>query len=167
MDQDAVTARGRATRQRLLHATTDLVREVGYAQTTIRAVARAAGIAEGTIYRHFPDKASLLLAAVAAQFEPIADWMSQLPARAQHPWPPSPSAPGPNQLRTSHEVRRRQGGGCDIARPRAAPREGTSPCSVGGSLPTTQTRWNRSMSSWKPVTSASSSVGRVCRTAAR
>ena len=82
MDQDAATARGRATRQRLLSATTDLVRDVGYAQTTVRAVARAAGIAEGTIYRHFPDKASLLLAAVAAQFEPIADWMSRLPARA-------------------------------------------------------------------------------------
>lgn len=82
MDQDAATARGRATRKRLLSATTDLVKEVGYAQTTVRAVARAAGIAEGTIYRHFPDKSSLLLAAVVAQFEPIAEWMSQLPARA-------------------------------------------------------------------------------------
>lgn len=83
MDKEVVTtARGRATRQRLLTATADLVCEVGYAQTTVRAVARAAGIAEGTIYRHFPDKASLLLAAIVAQFEPIADWMSQLPARA-------------------------------------------------------------------------------------
>ena len=74
--------RGRSTRERLLRATSEVVRDLGYAQTSIRAVAQAAGIAEGTIYRHFPDKTSLLLAAVAEQHAPIAAWMGELPARA-------------------------------------------------------------------------------------
>jgi AcrR family transcriptional regulator len=77
-----VNARGRTTRERLLRATSQVVRDVGYAQASIRAVAQAAGIAEGTIYRHFPDKASLLLAAVAEQHAPITAWMAELPTRA-------------------------------------------------------------------------------------
>ncbi|HSK54125.1 MAG TPA: TetR/AcrR family transcriptional regulator [Jiangellales bacterium] len=77
-----MNARGRSTRERLLRATSEVVRDVGYAQASIRAVAQAAGIAEGTIYRHFPDKASLLLAAVAEQHAPIAAWMAELPDRA-------------------------------------------------------------------------------------
>lgn len=79
-----MTARGASTRARLLRATSEVVRDVGYAQTSIRAVAQAAGIAEGTIYRHFPDKASLLLAAVAEQHAPVAAWMAELPAQAGH-----------------------------------------------------------------------------------
>ena len=74
-----MNARGRSTRERLLRATSEVVRDVGYAQASIRAVAQAAGIAEGTIYRHFPDKTSLLLAAVAEQHAPITAWMAQLP----------------------------------------------------------------------------------------
>jgi AcrR family transcriptional regulator len=77
-----VTERGQRTRAKLLQATVDLVREVGYAQTTTRAVAQAAGVSEGTIYRHFPDKPTLLLAAALEQHAPIVRWMSELPARA-------------------------------------------------------------------------------------
>lgn len=72
------TARGRSTRAALLQATGRLVQEVGYAGTTIRAVAQAAGIAEGTIYRHFPDKDSLLLAAAAEQHAPIVEELRSL-----------------------------------------------------------------------------------------
>ena len=42
----------------------------------------AAGVAEGTLYRHFPDKTSLLIAAVLEQGAPALAWMSALPARA-------------------------------------------------------------------------------------
>lgn len=52
------------TRERLIGATVMVIGEVGYAHATTRAIAHAAGVAEGTIYRHFPDKASLFYAAV-------------------------------------------------------------------------------------------------------
>lgn len=78
------TPRGRATREALLNATIRLVREVGYAQTTTRAVSAAAGVAEGTLYRHFPNKAALLLGAVMHQSEPILARVAELPARAGH-----------------------------------------------------------------------------------
>ncbi len=55
---------------------------MGYARATTRAIAEAAGVAEGTIYRHFPDKQHLFRAAVLERNRPIFDWLSQLPGRA-------------------------------------------------------------------------------------
>ena len=60
-----MTKRGEATRARLIEATLAVVRDFGYAHASTRAIARAAGVAEGTIYRHFPDKTSLFFATVA------------------------------------------------------------------------------------------------------
>jgi AcrR family transcriptional regulator len=77
-----MAARGDATRDKLLDATIHLVREVGYAQTTTRAIAQAAGVAEGTLYRHYPDKAGLFAAAISRQSAPITAWARDLPARA-------------------------------------------------------------------------------------
>ena len=77
-----MTERGRTTRAALLSAATRLVRDVGYAQTTTRAVAQEAGVAEGTLYRHFPDKLSLLLAAAVEQHAPIVEQMHALPRLA-------------------------------------------------------------------------------------
>ena len=59
-----------------------MVREVGYAHASTRAIAEAAGVAEGTIYRHFPDKASLFFAAVLESNAPVVAWVTTLPARA-------------------------------------------------------------------------------------
>jgi AcrR family transcriptional regulator len=77
-----MTERGRATRAKLIDATLAVVREVGYPHASTRAIAEAAGVAEGTIYRHFPDKASLFFAAVLESNAPIVEWMSMLPGRA-------------------------------------------------------------------------------------
>ena len=77
-----MTRRGDATRARLIEATRAVVREVGYAHASTRAIAKAAGVAEGTIYRHFPDKASLFFAAVLQANDPIVSWVVGLPARA-------------------------------------------------------------------------------------
>jgi len=77
-----MTGRGESTRTRLLEATTRVVREVGYAHASTRAIAHAAGVAEGTIYRHFPDKASMFFAAILEGSEPVVAWMSELPGRA-------------------------------------------------------------------------------------
>lgn len=77
-----MTVRGTATRSRLIAATTKVVRELGYTHATVRAIAQEAGVAEGTLYRHFPDKAALFFAAVLEQNIPITEWVSELPARA-------------------------------------------------------------------------------------
>jgi AcrR family transcriptional regulator len=77
-----MTDRGQATRARLIEATVAVVREVGYAHASTRAIAQAAGVAEGTIYRHFPDKAALFLAAVLESNAPVVAWVATLPARA-------------------------------------------------------------------------------------
>jgi AcrR family transcriptional regulator len=77
-----MTDRGKATRARLIEATLAVVREVGYPHASTRAIAQAAGVAEGTIYRHFPDKATLFFAAVLESNAPIVEWVATLPARA-------------------------------------------------------------------------------------
>jgi len=77
-----MTRRGEATRARLIEATRDVVREVGYARASTRAIAAAAGVAEGTIYRHFPDKASLFFATVLESNTSVVAWVAELPARA-------------------------------------------------------------------------------------
>jgi len=51
---------GDATRERLLRAALDLYTEVGFLRTTTPALAERAGVAEGTIYRHFSSKEHLL-----------------------------------------------------------------------------------------------------------
>lgn len=49
-----------ATRQRLLRAAIELFTTQGYHDTTTPLIARRAGVAEGTIYRHFSGKQDLL-----------------------------------------------------------------------------------------------------------
>src|SRR2546428_1502456 len=48
------------TRQRLVHAALELFTARGYETTTTAEIARKAGVAEGTIYRHFQSKQHLL-----------------------------------------------------------------------------------------------------------
>jgi AcrR family transcriptional regulator len=50
-------------RTRLLAAFVDLVAERGYADTTITAVARLAGVSPNVFYEHFPDRESCFLSA--------------------------------------------------------------------------------------------------------
>lgn len=63
-----------ATRRRIVEAVVELHETVGPAQTTISAVAERAGVQRVTVYRHFPDEASLYRACAA-------HW------RAEHPLP--------------------------------------------------------------------------------
>src|SRR3954452_15097047 len=53
---------GAATRQKLLRAGLELFTTVGFRATTTPEIAARAGVAEGTIYRHFSGKEELLIA---------------------------------------------------------------------------------------------------------
>jgi AcrR family transcriptional regulator len=57
-------ARGVVTRARLLDAAESLFARQGYAGTTMGEIAGKAGVGVGTLYHHFPDKRSLLLAGI-------------------------------------------------------------------------------------------------------
>ncbi|HEX5505527.1 MAG TPA: TetR/AcrR family transcriptional regulator [Thermomicrobiales bacterium] len=50
-----------STRERLLDATERIIRDRGIAAVTTKDIAREAGFAEATLYRHFQDKTDLLL----------------------------------------------------------------------------------------------------------
>jgi len=54
------TARGEHTRRLILDTAMRLFREQGYAQTTMRAIAREAGVAVGNAYYYFPSKEHLI-----------------------------------------------------------------------------------------------------------
>jgi AcrR family transcriptional regulator len=58
------------TRDRLLEAARELFTTDGYHETTTPLLAKRAGVAEGTIYRHFPSKQALLNAA----FQDVHRW---------------------------------------------------------------------------------------------
>jgi AcrR family transcriptional regulator len=52
-------ARRRATRERIVTAAHELIAHGGYREASVAAVARRAGVATGSVYRHFPGKAEL------------------------------------------------------------------------------------------------------------
>ncbi len=55
------TVAGLATRERLLAAARELIEEGGYGSASVAAIAERAGVASGTVYRHFTSKAELFL----------------------------------------------------------------------------------------------------------
>lgn len=59
----ATTTLGAATRAKLMHAAAGIVARDGMAAATTAAIAAEAGVAEGTLYRHFESKDDLLIAA--------------------------------------------------------------------------------------------------------
>jgi AcrR family transcriptional regulator len=63
------------TRQRIVDAAVELHGEIGPASTSMSAVAERAGVQRNTLYAHFPDERSLLLACSAASLErdPLPD----------------------------------------------------------------------------------------------
>jgi len=77
-----MTTRGDRTRAKLIKATLSVVAEVGYAKTSTRAIATKAKVAEGTLYRHFPDKMSLFFAAALEPSEAVMEWVEGLPTKA-------------------------------------------------------------------------------------
>lgn len=63
-ESPARRAAAEATREAICAAAEELFLRDGYARTSIKAVARAAGVAEATVYLAFPNKAALLDATI-------------------------------------------------------------------------------------------------------
>ena len=63
--------RSEEARRKALGAAMDLIAERGVAQLTIEEVAARSGVAKTTIYRHWPERASLIIDTVRATFEHV------------------------------------------------------------------------------------------------
>lgn len=62
-----------AERRRIVAAASDLMGEVGPTSTKLSEIAVRAGVAYGTIYRHFPDRNALLLEALLDQTRQVVE----------------------------------------------------------------------------------------------
>jgi len=78
------------TPERILEVTEDVLRRFGLAKATVVDVARALDVSHGSVYRHFPSKASLRQAVakrwldrVNAPLKQIADEQGPAPARLE------------------------------------------------------------------------------------
>lgn len=73
------------THQRILKAAQTLFSRRGYEGTTTKDLAQAAGVAEGTIFRHFPNKKSILVeVATAGWVEILTDLLTELSEMANY-----------------------------------------------------------------------------------
>jgi AcrR family transcriptional regulator len=70
-----------ATEERLLEAVEELMRSQGLARITTRDIARAAGLAEGTLYNHFRDKDEIFIAVLKRNVAEFAHVVQDLPLR--------------------------------------------------------------------------------------
>jgi AcrR family transcriptional regulator len=78
------------TPERILEVTEDVLRRFGLAKATVVDVARALDVSHGSVYRHFPSKASLReavakrwLARVSAPLDEISEDKGPAPARLE------------------------------------------------------------------------------------
>ena len=69
----------------MLEAAVDLAAEGGYDAVQMRDVAARAGVALGTLYRHYSSKDQLLLAALADQAGELRSRLAQRPPRGDDP----------------------------------------------------------------------------------
>src|SRR5271154_5141906 len=60
-------------RRRIVAAASDLMGEVGTASTKLSEIATRAGVAYGTLYRHFPDRNALLLEGLLDQTRQVVE----------------------------------------------------------------------------------------------
>jgi AcrR family transcriptional regulator len=65
--------RNKNSRNRIIKAATRVFAEKGYHLSTVDEIARAAGVAKGTVYYNFPSKAGMFTAAVTEGMESIME----------------------------------------------------------------------------------------------
>lgn len=76
------TPRGGAAREKLLNAATRLVREKGFAATSVDDLCAAAGVTKGAFFHHFASKEALGVAAARHWSETTAALFAQAPYHA-------------------------------------------------------------------------------------
>ena len=64
------------TRDRILDAALHVMRTRGFARTTTKEIARAAGFSEATLYKHFQDKTDLFLAVLKERLPTVSRLLS-------------------------------------------------------------------------------------------
>ena len=69
----------RSLREHLIATAERMIAATGTAGLTVRAIARAAGVADGVLYNHFADKEELLAAALRAHVNTVQAGMDPLP----------------------------------------------------------------------------------------
>jgi TetR/AcrR family transcriptional regulator, transcriptional repressor for nem operon len=69
----ALTARGAATRSRIVEAAADLIYAHGVERTSLDDVMAASGVSKSQLYHYFADKDALVLEVIARQSERILD----------------------------------------------------------------------------------------------
>lgn len=70
------------TRARILRAAADVIRAKGLGKATTRAIARAAGLSEGALYKHFDSKLELFLALLRSSPSDFIRHVMRLPELA-------------------------------------------------------------------------------------
>ena len=78
MTQRPITARGRATRERIVTAASELIRERGVAETSLDDVIARAGASKSQLYHYFEDRAALLRAVVDHNTEQVLGDLGRL-----------------------------------------------------------------------------------------
>lgn len=72
-DAPALTARGAATRSRIVNAAADLIYAHGVDRTSLDEVMAEAGVSKSQLYHYFADKDALVLEVIALQAERVLD----------------------------------------------------------------------------------------------
>lgn len=67
-----------ATREKVLSAARDLFNEIGYDETTIRAIADRAGVSVGSVFTTFSSKADVLSQVMADRVSPLQDELTRV-----------------------------------------------------------------------------------------
>jgi TetR/AcrR family transcriptional repressor of nem operon len=68
-----LTAKGRATRQRIVETASSLMLEVGVERATIDDIQRVAGVNTSQLYHYFADKNALIMAVIDHQTQSVLD----------------------------------------------------------------------------------------------
>lgn len=67
-------------RERILEVAEDVLRRYGPAKANVVDVARALGVSDGSVYRHFPSKAALVDAVVGRWLQEVAEPLAVIAA---------------------------------------------------------------------------------------
>lgn len=70
------------TRERIIKAATEAIRSHGLVRATTRQIAKAAGLSEGALYKHFASKSELLLEVLKSSDSDFVTLVMRLPQQA-------------------------------------------------------------------------------------